>query len=401
MAQLALLLKLRLLLWARQWRLSCALQILVLFGALILLFVVAHATAALVQMHGQLGDEESRRLGQLFSLAITLVLTVAPLTGFRAQEYMDVTQLFTLPLRPVTIFASTVLGGFFGAITMAALPLLILPAAMRRPDRTLAIVATTLAFLAVLHACLQCVTLGFLNVLRSRRFRDIAAVLAPGIGLLIYGSLQGLVFVQLEPGMLPSLVEILSADALKALDRARPFLPPLWYAEAAYGDAPAWPTILAFAAIASALTWLGTRATVHAYYGVVAHAPTQKVASKARGRWIEAMLGTDVAALYAKERSVYRRDPWTRVLLMQQLAFLALIALGENWLMQNSSFPRGFPIALLLFLEAVSCRTNSASRAAPSPTPRACRRAARASCSPRTSYGCAASRSPTRSSSPR
>lgn len=352
MAELALLLRLRVLLWWRQWRVSGVLAFALAFGLLVLVAVTTLTTIALVAMHRELADPTSLRLGQIEALAFSVFLLVGPLIGFRAQEFMDVTKLFTLPVRPLWVFLSTSLGSFLGILTMIALPVLVIPAAMRRPDRTIPIVVTTLAYFAVLYATLQCVTLCFLGILRSRRFRDLAAILAPALGLLIYAALQGIAFANLQNGVHPSVVEILESDGLANIDAFRAWLPPLWFAEVVYGEADATPCLGALALLFCALCAFGTHATIRAFHGAVARTRDETSARRGRRHLIERFLAPELAAVYEKERSVQRRDPWTRILLIQQLGFITLFTLGEGYFGRRAGIVEGFPIWLLLYFEA-------------------------------------------------
>lgn len=352
MAELALLLRLRVRLWTRQWRVGRSMLAILAFAGLVLVAIATALTYTLSNLHLQVDATQSLRLGQLSVLALSALLIAGPLIGFRAQEFLDVTKLFALPVHPLAVFVSTVLGGFLGIMTLFVLPLLVVPPAWRNPGHVLEIVVLTLAFLTMLYATVQCVTLVFLNVLRSRRFRDFAALLAPAIGLSIYAGFQALVLSSTGGGVHPVLYEFLLSADLEVLDRLTPFLPPLWYADAVYGQRAPWPVTALLLAVVVMLSWLGGRLTLQAFHGQVALAREESRTKEERLGVFDRRLSPALGAMHRKERLLQKRDPWMRMLLIQQLGFIALITVGEGFLGRRSAMSQSFPIWLLLYFEA-------------------------------------------------
>lgn len=353
MAELALLLKLRVRLWWRRFRVGGALALALSIGGILLVAIATITTLGLIQLHDSLDAGASRRLGQIETLTFSTFLIVGPLVGFRAQEFMDVTKLFTLPVRPSSVFLSTTLGSFLGVLNLVALPILIVPPAMRSPGRTTTIVLATLIYLALLYALLQCVTLAFLSVLRSRRFRDLTAILAPAIGLAVYAALQAMVFVPLDARAHAAFLEFLDSEQLAVIDVLTPYLPPLWYADVAYGEASLALPAMLMAALFAGLVIAGTKLTLRAFHGEVAPTRAEEDVSRApASRHLARVLSAPLATQYEKERQIQRRDPWTRMLLIQQLGFVALVTVGEALFGSRVTLSEGFPIWLLLYFEA-------------------------------------------------
>ncbi|MCA8968895.1 MAG: hypothetical protein KDC95_03900 [Planctomycetes bacterium] len=352
MAQFALLLSLRLRLWRRQWQIGKVAAVAVALVLLGLGLTVYLVTSTLVALHAGLPEDSSARFLRLTSLVVSALFVIGPLVGLRAQEYLDVTKLFAFPVRPITVFTTTVLGGFLGLSTVFVVPLFVAPPIARDPSRVLRVVILTLVYMAMLHAIVQCVTLGFLNVLRSRRFRDLSAVLAPAFGLAAYTAMQALVISGRHGSAADVLGDLLASERLAILDRLRFALPPCLYADACTGATEFGHAMAVLAGSTLLLVFLGSSLTASAFHGRVALTREELQARTTKPVLMERWLRPDVGALFVKERYVQKRDPWLRMLLIQQLGFVALITIGEAWMGRSSLTAPSIPIWLLLYFEA-------------------------------------------------
>lgn len=355
MAEFTLLLRLRFRLFCRQWQISKVAAIAVLLVLVGLGVTVWLVTSTLVSLHAGLSASASERLTRLTAVLLSALFVIGPLVGMRSQEYLDVTKLFVYPVRPTTVFTTTVLGGLFGISTVFVVPLLLLPPVAAQPQRVLGLLGLTFVYVVMLHAVVQCVTLAFLGALTSRRFRDFTAILAPAIGLTCYTAMQGLVLSTRHGTAPTALLRLLETDALAFLDDVAVVLPPVWFADACTGSLGLEVALMSLLALTLGLVVLGAFLTTRAFHGVTDLGDGSEAEAQprtARPGVIVRRLPHALAALYEKERLVRTRDPWMRMLIVQQIGFVALITIFEAWIGRRDFAAPTIPIWLLLYFEA-------------------------------------------------
>lgn len=355
MAHLWLLLKLRLRLSYRRYS-GRPVTLGILCVSLVIFMTLAVGLGViLAYQHQDASRLASDRLFDLTALVVSVFVVIGPLLGFRGNEFMDVSKLFHYPIRPVWVFVSTVLGNFFSGATLFYLPILLVPALglPRPPAAILRVVLLTLFYLFVLYEAVQCLTLVFLNVLRSRRWRDFIAVLAPIIGM---GSYLGVRYLLIgDAGGSPTSISERFLEELDFEPYAR-FLPPLWYARMIY-DGAAWDGVVALLVISIVFCTLGVRLTVRAFHGDIAiQAPAERIRHR-RGllrRLFTLVLPAPAAAVYIKEALVLRREPWFRMLFLQQLGLVVLICLGRGLWDENNKAEDAlvWAASFLVFIES-------------------------------------------------
>ena len=325
----------------------------VALGYLMIGVLAAGIAYALCHEHGKLGRDLSQGLLDLTSLVIGAFLVLGPLMGLRTSDLSDVTKLFAYPIRPRNVVISTVLAQFTSGNALLLVPILLAPACYLGSIEVAATIALTLLYLYCVFTAVQCLRLAFVHVLRSRVFRDLVAILAPAIGLGSYFALRTLLgwdeFENPFMGFRPVLEQI-------EFDGVVSWLPPLWYSRAVGGELEIWRAGVALLAIAIALSTIAVSLTQRAFFGEIQIEASNRTVRERRGllrRSLAALLPAAIAAVYEKEARSVRREPWLRMLFLQQIVFVVLLSLGQRLL--RDSGPEAsivFCAAFLLFTEA-------------------------------------------------
>ena len=360
MAQFLLLLKVRLLLMLRRFQGKTGLLILVLVATTILTIFAFSLADRLNTYHSMLEDKGSQNLYDLTALFACLFMLVTPLMGFRANEALDVSKLFQYPVRPSQVFLSSVIGQMFSGTLLFFLPILLIPGVLLAENlpEALIFLAAGLLLLFVVHCLVQCLLLLLLNVLRSRRFSDLVAILAPMVGIGSYlafrfAFMRDLGDNEMEGEQIRQFLENLEIASL------RPFLPPLWFSAIPYLSLER--KIIALSALALLLVPLlpfGVRLTIKAFHGEIAITPSDKGTERSRGLLrgiLTKILPIDLGALYEKEMDLIKREPFLRSLFLQQVGMVVLfIFIGRTWEHEGSTVDSGLvaPVFILLFAES-------------------------------------------------
>ncbi len=254
------------------------------------------------------GDREALHL---LLAGIWLFWLIFPLVGFSLNQSYDLTRLFVYPLRQITIFVGNVLACFLDPTILIVVPAFLVVAHFYSTQRA-AVAITALAlllFLAHTIALSQAILWALLNVLRSRRARDWAILLAPLVGVAIYLAPHLLLPSGAGPDVLQTVVEWrlsrslrftpmgAAAGAIEAGARGR------WWAAAAYLGGSA-----AFLAAALAL---GAFVLARLHSGEIGISPAPDRAERASERpaLLQRLATTPLAALAIKELRYYWREP--------------------------------------------------------------------------------------------
>ncbi len=361
MAQFFLLLKIRLLLMLRRFHGKGGLLALVLLSTTAVTIFAFVAAQMLSGYHLFLEPGASHNLFDLTALLATMFLLVTPLMGFRANEALDVSKLFQYPVRPVQVFVSSVVGQMFSGTLLFFVPILIIPGLVLAdgdPASTLLFLGGGLLLLFAIHCLVQCILLLLLNVLRSRRFSDLVAILAPLVGIGSYLAFRLAFTGGLDDGEMGA-EQVQEFVANLDMEAFRPFLPPLWFSAIPYLSFT--QKLLALAALTLLLVPLlpaGVRLTVKAFHGEIAIAPSDKGTEQSRGffrRILTKVLPIDLGALYEKEMDLIKREPFLRSLFLQQIGMVVLfIFIGRTWNRGGGSMDSQLlaPFFILLFAES-------------------------------------------------
>ena len=256
------------------------------------------------------------------ALSLTgLIWVLAPLLGFALNESYDITRLFVYPVERTRLFLGALLGSFLDLPVLLLLPSFlaaVVGLALHNAAAALAAAIALPLFLIQTLALSQGLLLASQGILRSRKFRDIALVIVPLFWMAYQFGMQSFGRT-MEHGM--------------------------W---ARFGTSPVWkafsvlPSGIAAHAVGSAgrsewvhaAGWLLGLATItavtvrvagwlvgRAYDGeeVGSGGAPQAVASvrsePERASWTR-RLPPATAAILAKDLTLFRRDPFYRVLLM-------------------------------------------------------------------------------------
>lgn len=294
---------------------------------------------------------------------------LAPLAGFRENEFFDPGKLALLPVRRETVFFAGMAGSllnrsvlFFGPsyfVAAAALPRTALESAVAL------LVALVLLFQAI--AAGQCLTLALLHTLRSRKFRDLAAALSPLVAVGVYAAWRSLagageqsIATLLEAGRSPFLL----------------LLPSGWASHALPGGALplAARAGLALATLVTLylLVRLGAALERRAFFsevdlggggGAKAKAGEGAPRRKLLARLLEATLAPETAAVASKDLTIFRREPAMKAQIVSLAGFLLLPAFfavarpGESRGLAAMQDPLPF-FSLMLALVASGFLTN-------------------------------------------
>ncbi len=357
MAHLWLLLRLRARLSLRRYSSRPAVLVLIVLSMVVLAAVSVIIALALRRHHARLDTELSQTLFDLTTIGTFGFLVLSPILGFLGNEFMDVTKLFHYPIRPTWVFVSTVAGNFLSGTTLFLAPILVIPTLRldAEPSYYATVALTTIAFLFATFAAVQCLTLLLLNVLKSRRFRDLVAILGPVVGLGTYFAMRYLFLgVPGNGGREVQIERMLEGIDLSSAVR---FVPPLWYAHAMHGGEAALRGLASLVILGVMLCILGVTLTERAFHGEIAIAPP---ANNTRARFslirplVSALLPRAASAVYGKELTTLAREPWFRVLFIQQMGFAILISLGRELFEDVSGVENTvlYGAAIIVFMES-------------------------------------------------
>jgi hypothetical protein len=285
-----------------------------------------------------------------------------PIIGFRSNEFLDTTKLFTFPVSHRTVFVSTLLGSFTSGALLFWIPSLAAATATIGHDSSSAAAtaahgtgAVACRYMLLLPAMIvlaqtatQCLTLALLNLLRTRRFRDVALIVGAVIVASMYVSFR-------------LCVERLGGQQVSAFlgsnfSRFLVFSPSYWISRAVV--APAEETIGAVltglgsvGALTIGLVFLGAWLQKKAYYGEIPFSqPTKRDVARARreaDRPTSRLLPDDVSAVMAAELRILRREPAVKTQLISQATYLVIpIAIS---ILSPSRGHGGMPIGSFVF----------------------------------------------------
>jgi hypothetical protein len=302
----------------------------------------------------------------LVHFGVFALLIVTPVLGFRGSEFYDLTKLFSYPVPSSTVFVSMILGMLASGTVLFFLPALVLPILVLPggPGLVVLRLAGTFLLLFLAVATGQLLVYLLLNVLRSRRFRDLAAMIGPLFGAAIY--------------LMSRLVAVRGRGWLDDLVHQRPsrwlvLSPSTWITRAtgapegpdAYDLVPmllgALPLTLLVVAVSS---WLQDRAFLGEIRISVPQAAVRNRRRTSRGGLLRRLLPADVRAIARKEWTALRREPMVKTLLIHQSAFflipIVFAVLGVGGALTGASavwYVRFLPL-LLLFVEGTLILNN-------------------------------------------
>jgi len=277
-----------------------------------------------------------------------------PLVGFSLNQSYDLTKLFIYPVSRATIFIGTTLACFLDPSLLIVLPAFAAIAFFYSASVT-AVAVTVVAlvvFLAHTLALSQAILWGLLNVLRSRRARDWAMLLAPLIAVSAYlapnlylrGAAQHDPYAALLAwGPSRYLCFTPAGVTARAIEAAAS---PHWAQCAAYLGASVGYLLAALAA--------GTAVLGRLHSGEIgaSRAPERTRAPARELSPLQRLATTPVAALAIKEARYYWREPRYKSLLIAPI-FPLIFVLGGS-LSRSHGGPALSPPAAILFVAVLA-----------------------------------------------
>jgi hypothetical protein len=280
-------------------------------------------------------------------LAILFVIwVVTPLFGFQLNESFDLTKLFTYPVTLGALFAGSVLGGLLDLPVLFTIPTFVVIFLYYAHSFLAGFVILAAIVLFVLHtlALGQAVILAQVGFLQSRKYRDISVVIFPTIGM-AYTVIQQFIVREFSKG--PNL-ELFAAPIWKVTDWLAPGFCTSILDGLRTGDTTrifAGTLLLLLACLVSGS--LAVWSLRNLYFGDVSGRSAEAidslpVKSGLTDPGILRFLKPDVAAMTAKEICYIQREPQYKMLVIQLMCLLAVVAIP--FLAQYS--PTGLRIAI-------------------------------------------------------
>ena len=254
---------------------------------------------------------------------------LAPIAGIQLSETFDITKLFAYPVKCRTIFASTVINSLFDTTFLLAVPTFLV-LALHGPANLIWLRVVLLGLFAVQTIALsQALILTQFGFLKSRKFKDMATVLIPLMGM-AYIFLQQTFLRQL--GRAPG-IEVLDAPIWHAAN----YLAPGWTATgigaAEVGNwlMPLKATVLLLIVSYAAFA-LANRSITSLYFGdAVIGVPETRAAKTERSYSFSLpaiiKLPPDISAVMKKELIYLQREPVYKALALQAVYMMVIIAL--------------------------------------------------------------------------
>lgn len=257
-----------------------------------------------------------------------VMLAAVPAIGLRTSDFLDVTKLFVFPVNHRTVFCASVLGAATApGVFLTGLPLAAL--AISQADGPAERVGCALAAMATVAAGIvtgQMLLLLFLDLFRSRRWRDVSRIVVAVLSAGIYLSFRAL-----GAGVAGRFAEIAESTAVW-IDRLV-LLPSWWGAHAASGSGwlrwiPALalvPYVVIVARVAAHVqrrVFFGEIEAARSDGGVVRRGWAGVVARAFRGPF---------ADLVEKDVKVLLREPGLQIQILQQTMFLVVPLAMSLW----------------------------------------------------------------------
>jgi hypothetical protein len=281
------------------------------------------------EMTRSLTPERAAEWTHLVLFLVWLMLVMMPVIGFAGNEFYDITKLFVLPLSQRTVFTAQALGMLASGTTLFFVPALVgLVAGL--PGGAPALCLRLLALLLLLfhaQALAQLLQLLFLNLLRSRRFRDLVPVVAALLSGGIYLSFRLLGAAEHPAQWIESVLD-------RGLSGYLSMLPVDWLAGVVAPDANG-PAVVVFLVAFLPFTVLTVVVAAvlqeRAFYGDLGAPPPERThresGSRAGSLPIFRRIPNEIRAIARKELQTIRREPVVKALFIQQFVFV-LVPVG-------------------------------------------------------------------------
>jgi ABC-2 type transport system permease protein len=313
---------------------------------------------------GSMAPEALLLFVQLAFLLVFAMLLAMPIISFAATDFYDITKLFHLPVSHRPVFVAQIIGMVCGGTPLFFLPAMlgVVVGASGGAARAFFSIPVLLLFLFQTVALARLLQLLLLNTLRSRRFRDLAAIGAACLSAGLF-VLFRLTFDADSPtrNVAAFLEDLLASGAANWVSA----FPSSWIAALMVPGAGLGPILLVVlvALPLTALTvWVAAILQERAFHGEVPvaqpRARTAGVAPAGRGPGLLRFLPEPVRAVARREILLIRREPIVKTTLIQQAVFF-LIPVAIAVFGQGGGAHPGvgallrFGVFVLLFVESI------------------------------------------------
>jgi hypothetical protein len=263
------------------------------------------------------GHDLAASIVHLVFLGVFFVIAITPVLGFRGNEFLDVTKLFTLPVGHRTVFAAT-LACLMGSMSVVVFFLPLGGVVLGYGGSTGQVfggLAAAVLLVLVAVATGQFLQLAFLNTLKSRKWRDASMVLVPLFFAGVYAAFQVMARRNATYGGAESVFRWFDTWRKYTLPS-----PSWWAAHAVTGEG--WTRYVPGLALVALLAWLVRASGVleeKAFLGEVnEEGRGEGVAGQGPLARIASRLRDPLGALVEKEIAVLRREPVVRSMLIGQ-----------------------------------------------------------------------------------
>lgn len=270
----------------------------------------------------------------LVLFVIYMMLVVMPVIGFGSNEFYDITKLFHFPVRHRTAFLAQTIGLLFGGMPLFFLPSLLGLVVGMGGGVPLIAVRVGLVAVFLFHAVAlgQMLQLVLLNLLRTRRFRELAALAAALMSASVYVSIR-LIFT----GEGESLERL---EGVLAQELSGWFAPiPSYWVSSVLAPGAGLTQLLVYVIGFLPLTLLVVAIASHlqerAFQGEMPHTKVKNGSAQAReerdARFPLSRVPGPLRAIAGKELRLLRREPFVRTLLIQQFVFFIFPVFFAVW----------------------------------------------------------------------
>ncbi len=316
---------------------------------------------------GNMGSEALLLWVRIAFFLVFAMLLAMPIISFASTDFYDITKLFHLPVSHRPVFVAQIIGMMFGGTTIFFLPAMlgVVIGASGGAARAVVSIPLLLLFLFQTVAVARLLQLLLLNTLRSRRFRDLAAIGAACLSAGIF-VLFRLTFNSDHPtrNIAAFLEELLISGAADWIGA----IPSSWIATLMVPGA-GLNSILLVLLVALPLTALLVRIAAvlqeRAFHGEVPAArPGTRAANAANaakagsGPGLFRFLPEPVRAIARKELCLIRREPIVKTMMIQQSVFFLVPVVVAIFGSGVGNAPRieyllRWGVFVLLFVESI------------------------------------------------
>jgi hypothetical protein len=304
---------------------------------------------------GEHGAEAIAEWVHVIFFLLWLMLVAMPVLGFGANEFYDITKLFVFPVSHRSVFLGQAIGMTFSGTALFFLPTLLGLAAGIPGSPGIRLLRMGGAVLLVFHAVAfaQLIQLLLLNLLRSRRFRDLMPIVAALFSGAIYLSFRFFSHVEDPRQWIAAVLERGLSDYLAPL-------PVYWLTGVVAPGADGGRFLLfvfGFLPFTALTVVLSGLLQEKAFLGNVAGGRVRPATTNGPRRLrvpfpLSRLPGT-VRAIMGNEYRLLRREPVVKAMIIQQLVFFLVPVGFVVYTSESAEVALGMSVYALLLVESI------------------------------------------------